>query len=862
MASADDRAGPGDVREPEPEPAAPLRAYVQAKQAVAQLLRELQEFSVRSAPWAAERVHSLMVRLGEDRFQLVVVGQFKRGKSSLMNAIIGRAILPTGTIPVTSAITSLRYGSSLRAVIKRADQAFDQQIPIATLPDFITERGNPDNQKHVLSAAIEVPAPFLRRGLHFIDTPGIGSAHEHNTATTLAFLPEADAAIFVTGADGPLSDNELQFLDAVRQHVRKLFFVLNKIDQLGPGEREEAITYTTDLLAKRLGTDAIRLFPFSATQALAAGQVDSEVRAASGLPALESALATFLNDERRIVFLVAVLDRAVAALEETRFMLGLRQRAVEQMSTTGDGAISELDRGLDALEIDRQVMIARLRQRIAEWQASELEPSLERFSTDTQEAVSRDLPDIVEEVSSTARDHYRRANDRVRAQLQARATVWARGIAGSVDQCARGLAHAAQDTIGPLIERPRSVAASVLGINAERPDALDSGTRWEWMAPPFEQNSDGSLSFRLGESDEEPSHVPLPHALAVRVVVRRLLHRLSRYAEQAVAGLRGSVLSHLEACITEMDQSSERRLADERRHVELAVKPEKLAAKSGQGPRATVTSDPAAELQALTVRIIALRDALLQHEPLPPVVLASASEIAKPSEPGETVVEPRSQPKGQRTVTGTCAICAVASDAVFDFLCQYQYAIGHDKAAQRQFLASHGLCPTHTWHLERISSPRGLSLGYPSLLDQMEERVRGMANLPVAGAIQRLEELASRASACPACGARQRAEQRAAERLSRALRTPEGLAAFQQSQWLCLTHLRLLLTGVDDDIAAVLFRVQARRLIDLAESMREFVIKQDALRRSLLTEEEVRAYRQALVLLVGEKYLFRTESEE
>jgi hypothetical protein len=77
-----------------------------------------------------------------------------------------------------------------------------------------------------------------------------------------------------------------------------------------------------------------------------------------------------------------------------------------------------------------------------------------------------------------------------------------------------------------------------------------------------------------------------------------------------------------------------------------------------------------------------------------------------------------------------------------------------------------------------------------------------------------------------------------------------------------LTHLRLLLTGVDDDIAAALFRVQARRLTDLAESMREFVIKQDALRRSLLTEEEVRAYRQALVLLVGEKYLFRTESEE
>jgi len=341
MESADDRSDPkASVGERQDEPEAPLRAYVQAKQSVAQLLRELQEFAGRSAPWAVERVHDLMVRLGEDRFQLVVVGQFKRGKSSLMNAILGRALLPTGTIPVTSAITSLRYGSPLRAVIRRADQALDQQIPIAALPDFITERGNPDNEKQVLSAAIEVPAPFLRRGLHFVDTPGIGSAHEHNTATTLAFLPEADAAIFVTGADGPLSDNELQFLDAVRQHVRKLFFVLNKIDQLSSGEREETISYTSDLLAKRLGTDTIRLFPFSAAQALAAKHGDAEAWAASGLLALESALATFLNDERRTVFLVAVLDRAIGALDETRFMLGLRQRAAEQAATSGGPTIA------------------------------------------------------------------------------------------------------------------------------------------------------------------------------------------------------------------------------------------------------------------------------------------------------------------------------------------------------------------------------------------------------------------------------------------------------------------------------------------------------------------------------------------
>jgi ribosome biogenesis GTPase A len=862
MTSPDDRsvkdavAGLG-----EQEPEAPLRAYLQAKQSVGQLLRELQEFAERSAPWATERVHDLMTQLGEDRFRLVVVGQFKRGKSSLMNAIIGRALLPTGTIPVTSAITSLRYGSTLRAIIKRADRAIDQEIPIGALPDFVTERGNPDNQKHVLSAEIEVPAPFLRRGLHFIDTPGIGSAYEHNTATTLAFLPEADAAIFVTGADGPLSENELQFLDAIRQHVRKLFFVLNKIDQVDPKEREEIVAYTTDLLTKRLGAGTIRVFPCSAARALAADRTDAEALAASGLPSFERALATFLNDERRIVFLVAVLDRAVAALEETRYMLGLRQQAVDQTSTTGNSTSPELNRRLDELDRDRQAVIRRFTQQIAEWQASVLDPSLGRFATDAHQAVSCDLSAVVEDVSSTARNYYSRADECVRTKLQERATQWMREIARPVDDIARTLERHVQDEIVTLTEKPRSVAASVLGLNAERPDTLDRGTRWNWRAPPFEHSSDAPPRLNLGKADAEPSHAPLPHALVVRVAVRRLSQRLPKYIEHAVAALRGAVLDHLQACVIEIDRSSERRLADERRRVDLAIQPEKAVARSADITKTTVTSDPVAELQMLLARITAVRDALLQHEPLPEATSAPAG-ATRSSEPHDADAESRSLPKGERAVTGTCAICAVASDAVFDFLCHYQYAIGHDPAAQRQFLASRGLCPTHTWHLERISSPRGLSLAYPSLLDQIEERVRGIASLPLAGAIHRLEALASNAGTCPACLARERAEQQTAERLTQALRTPTGHTAFERSQWLCLRHLRLLLTGVDGEIAAMLFRVHARRVADLSESMREFVIKHDARRSALMTEEEVRAYRRALVLLVGEKYLFRTEFEE
>jgi hypothetical protein len=115
---------------------------------------------------------------------------------------------------------------------------------------------------------------------------------------------------------------------------------------------------------------------------------------------------------------------------------------------------------------------------------------------------------------------------------------------------------------------------------------------------------------------------------------------------------------------------------------------------------------------------------------------------------------------------------------------------------------------------------------------------------------------------CPVCMARRRTEHTAAGALVGQLNTPQGRVRFEQSQWLCLTHLQLLLPAVRDEMVAELLRVHARRLVELAESMREYVLKVDARRRFLLMDAEARAYRQSLVLLVGERYLVATVAEE
>jgi GTP-binding protein EngB required for normal cell division len=307
-----------DTSNPRQDEVNPLRDYVAAKQVVAEAVLAVQrQADALDDREQGDAFRELLVQLAEDRFNLVVVGQFKRGKSSLMNAIIGRDLLPTGVLPLTSAITTLCYGPQERALLRFKGWSIEDEIPLERLPVYVTERGNPGNAKGLLTARVELPSPFLRRGLNFIDTPGIGSAQTANTQTTYDFLPNADAVVFVTSVEGPLAEAEVAFLQDIRHamRVRKLFIVVNKLDLLAEAEQKEVLEYLRAEIERQLGGHA-PIFPLSARQALAAklnGQA-AEVET-SGLAALERDLAAFLAGERQQAFLLSIVDRALRLLE-------------------------------------------------------------------------------------------------------------------------------------------------------------------------------------------------------------------------------------------------------------------------------------------------------------------------------------------------------------------------------------------------------------------------------------------------------------------------------------------------------------------------------------------------------------------
>jgi ribosome biogenesis GTPase A len=144
-------------------------------------------------------------RLRERRLRVLVAGEAKRGKSTMINALLGRAVLPVGVTPLTALATTVRYGREERVHAVFRDGR-SEGFPLPALHDLVTERGNPGNCRGLASVTVTVDAPILARGAELVDTPGTGSVYAHNTTEAETALESMDAAVFVLAAEARLGD--------------------------------------------------------------------------------------------------------------------------------------------------------------------------------------------------------------------------------------------------------------------------------------------------------------------------------------------------------------------------------------------------------------------------------------------------------------------------------------------------------------------------------------------------------------------------------------------------------------------------------------------------------------------------------
>ena len=296
-----------------------LTGWGRSREAALHALDRLAELAAGHGDGArADRLRESAGRLAGGRLNLAVLGEFKRGKSTLINRLLGAPVLPVGVVPMTSLPIRVEHGPrpEVEVVLASGERL---HLPPPALLEYATEAGNPQNRKAVVRVVARHPAQILASGVVLVDTPGIGSAHDHNTAVAHQALAEADAAVFVLSVDSPASRAELDFLRSVRERIGRIVFVLNKSDLIGPAEREEATQFVLQMLGEAEAGGAVELFSVSAKTA------------DSGFANFRTHLEGLLVGERAGLLLERMRTLGGEALAEERRLLAL-QRAAMRLS--------------------------------------------------------------------------------------------------------------------------------------------------------------------------------------------------------------------------------------------------------------------------------------------------------------------------------------------------------------------------------------------------------------------------------------------------------------------------------------------------------------------------------------------------
>src|SRR6266508_5827274 len=148
--------------------------YTEGRAALEDALRELATLGdERSGSQVADGARSLLKKLSEERFNVVVVGEFKRGKTTFVNALLGADVLPAAVVPLTSIVTAVTWGEEPRAEVSFLNGR-TESVGLEDLPLYVTERGNPRNELGVQRAMVFYPAGELRDGVFLVATPGVG----------------------------------------------------------------------------------------------------------------------------------------------------------------------------------------------------------------------------------------------------------------------------------------------------------------------------------------------------------------------------------------------------------------------------------------------------------------------------------------------------------------------------------------------------------------------------------------------------------------------------------------------------------------------------------------------------------------
>lgn len=487
------------------------------------------------------RLKDLSGRLSEERFQLAVLGQFKRGKSTLINALLGAPIMPMAVTPLTAIPTFIESGNSfhLRSVLLSGSTqdipAINLQSLNALLAARVTEESNPDNRLGLASVHITLPASLIRPGTILIDTPGVGSTYKHNTETAHAILQECDAALFVVSPDPPITETELDYLALINKFVPHLILVLNKIDLVAGADRDAAVNFLRKVAANVPGLSHAPMFCISARQALKA-KADRETVALkeSGLDDLEAHLGGFITNDKTTALDHAIAFKARALIADLKFNLDSRLATLKM-------PVEELGARLREFET-AAIKFERERQRNHDLIAGDRKRLLTELDTTSEDLLSRTTMTLKTEIIAETERSVPPTDisNRIAEQIPRIFETEFQTFDGMVRQRFSSAMGIHEEKAADLVDRVRRLAADILSIPytpLAPADAFQLKTLPYWVTDP--RNT-------LSVVPSDAFDIFLPQRTRKRRKSRQLIQDMEEVVMRNVENLRWSLHRNLD----------------------------------------------------------------------------------------------------------------------------------------------------------------------------------------------------------------------------------------------------------------------------------------------------------------------------
>ena len=328
-------------------------------------------------------IDNVIARIKQDRFNVAVVGEFKRGKSTLINVLLGKDILPMDILPTTATLNKIEYADEPAARVEYKDGR-QENISVDRLQDYVTKLTRESEKKanSIKQVVVSYPVDYCKNGVSIIDTPGLND-DETMTKVTLSVLQEVDAAIMVVSALSPFSNSEREFLEnkLISSDVGKVLFGVTYVEQLDPDDRVRIM----DEIRKRIqqfvmakaekvyGKDSkefadykrkigkIKLYQLPTKAALKAKLAgDDQALQASGFGEFEKALEHFLTVDKGLIKLGVPIGRIKKSSVEIAKAVILKENALSMTSEEFEQRKTQALAKMKQVEQDREAEFEKI----------------------------------------------------------------------------------------------------------------------------------------------------------------------------------------------------------------------------------------------------------------------------------------------------------------------------------------------------------------------------------------------------------------------------------------------------------------------------------------------------------------------